>query len=77
MDQYNATDNIMTNGLVTVDPAEPCCCESEVCGGNGECWGDFGELGGDAGSLLHTGGLKDILEEHSINSISILSCNNK
>ena len=61
MDQYNATDNTMTSGLATVDPAEPCCCGSEVCGGNGDRWGDFGELGGDAGSLLHTGGLKDIL----------------
>ena len=60
MDQYNATDNTMTRELVTIDPAEPCC-GCEVCGGNGECWGDCGELGGDARSLLHTGGLKDIL----------------
>ena len=65
MDQYKATGNIMTSGLVTVDPAEPCCWGGEVCGGNGECWGDCGELGGDAGSVLaaelHTGGLQDMV----------------
>ena len=65
MDRYNVTDNTMTSGLVTVDPAEPCCCGSDVCGGNGECWGDCGELEGDAGSVLaaelHTGGLQDMV----------------
>ena len=61
MDQYKATGNIMTSGLVTVDPAELSCCGGGVCGESGECWGDCWELGGDAGSLLHTGGLKDIL----------------
>ena len=61
MDQNNATDNTMTRELVTVDPAEPCCCGVEVCGGSWDRWGYFGELGGDAGSLLHTGGLKDVL----------------
>ena len=62
MDQYKATGNIMTSGLVTVDPAEPFCCGSEVCGESGDRWGDCGELGGDAGSVLaaelHTGGLQ-------------------
>ena len=62
MDQYKATDNIMTSGLVTADPAEPFCCGSDVGGESGDRWGDCGELGGDAGSVLaaelHTGGLQ-------------------